>query len=52
VAQDMTIHEADVVVVGVVAPSGKLLAMREADEWALVDAFSEQAAASAAARFP
>jgi len=37
----------DVWVAGVVGPSGKLLAMREVDERALVDAFSEQAAALA-----
>jgi len=35
----------DVLVAGVVGPSGKLLAMGEVDERALVDAFAEQAAA-------
>jgi len=35
----------DVLVAGVIGPSGKLLAMGEVDERALVDAFAEQAAA-------
>lgn len=37
----------DVLVAGVIGPSGKLLAMGEVDERALVDAFAEQAAALA-----
>jgi 5-methyltetrahydrofolate--homocysteine methyltransferase len=37
----------DVLVAGDIGPSGKLLAMGEADERALVDAFAEQAAALA-----
>jgi len=37
----------DVLVAGAIGPSGKLLAMGEVDEQALVDAFAEQAAALA-----